>query len=70
LVIRNFVPRKVHHHLLMELQIARDVSGWSEPTRRAVRARFPSFGTCSVREPLGLLELDRTLLTENVLPTS
>jgi hypothetical protein len=45
-------------------RVAAGVWGWSEPTRRAVRGRFLSFGTCSVREPLGdlvnlgLLELD------------
>jgi hypothetical protein len=58
------------------LHIAHEVSGWSESTRQAVRARFVSFGTCSVREPLddladlGLLELDRSLLTQHALPTS
>jgi len=49
------------------LHVAAGVAGWSEPTCRAVRGQFRSFGTCSVREPLDdLLELG--LL--DALPTS
>jgi hypothetical protein len=58
------------------IRIAAGVSGWSEPTRQAVRDQFLSFGTCSVREPLndlrnlGLLDLEQALLTDNAQPTS